>query len=556
MGKRKGTAIQQATKLTGFDVSLQEMMNGLEEELLIIDNEYRIKFANLAAGSRLHKGVKSLISRYCYEVLQGSDKPCCAPLWGCPLKKVLQSGDPATIIHPEPAPVTDAVSNKYVKLTMYPFRDSYGNIDAVVELRRDVTAERELEIEILRRHHQLGALNQISSAISGPRDLDGILNIAMDTVLRIVNGAIGGILLLDGQTQRLSYRVSRGLSAKYVEEMSLGLGEGIAGNVAQTREPILLEDVSKDSRVARLDLMNVEGLGGFISVPLMAKDKIVGVLSIASHTKGRFTKDEVHLLESIGYQLGIAIEQIKLYQRLDETRERYQRLLQHTLTAREAERKRIARELHDETSQSLTGLTLNLQAIVAMAELIGVEDAEFKERLNKTLSLAIETHTEIGRLINELRPTLLDSLGLVPAIRQYADTNLRARGVNVSVRVKGMDKRLPSEVEVVLFRVTQEAINNIARHSEARNATINLECDRSDCILRIEDDGKGFNVQGITQIDERGRGAGLFSMKERVTLVGGACAVESRPGYGTKATVKVPYDQEIADAKDKSANSG
>jgi GAF domain-containing protein len=182
-------------------------------------------------------------------------------------------------------------------------------------------------------------------------------------MLNVMNGTIGGVLLLDEQTQTLSYRVHRGLSPKYAEEMRLSIGEGIASRVAQSGKSILLEDISTDPRAAHPDLIIGEGLKAFISVPLRAKDKILGVINVASHMSHQFTTDDMHLLHSIGDQLGIAIEQAKLYERLRKGRERYQQLARQTLVAQEEERRRIARELHDETSQSLTGLSLSLQAL-------------------------------------------------------------------------------------------------------------------------------------------------------------------------------------------------
>jgi signal transduction histidine kinase len=111
-------------------------------------------------------------------------------------------------------------------------------------------------------------------------------------------------------------------------------------------------------------------------------------------------------------------------------------------------------------------------------------------------------------------------------------------------------------MEVALFRIAQGAIGNILEHSEARNASIKLECDANQCVLRIEDDGKGFDVSKITRVDPRGRGAGLFTMKERVKLIGGNCRIDSRPGQGTRVTVKTPLTKDFADEEDKGSNSG
>jgi signal transduction histidine kinase len=541
---------QQQTESSSPDIALEEALNSVEDGLLVVDCGHRIQFANSAAVRQLAD--KSVVGRKCYEALEGRADPCCAPLWECPLAKVTETGSPSVSTHRCRAVDTERGVERYVKLTMYPLKDRDGNVIAAVCLRRDVTAERELETEMLTRHHQLLALSRISSAVSGLSHLDDILNVALDTVLEIVHGTIGGILLLDERTQELTYRVQRGLSAKYAEEMRLKVGQGISGTVAQSGDPVLLQDVSQDPRTARLDLVSAEGLKSFVGVPLRAKNKVVGVMNIASHVSGEFAKEDMYLLDSIGHQLGVAIEQAKLYERLSDATERYQRLLQHALAAQEEERKRIARELHDSTSQMLTGLALNIQAAMDVAEMNGINVPMMEERLKKAHHLAVETSMEVTKLINDLRPTLLDSLGLAPAIQRYIETWLQPEGIITSLKTEGHE-RLPSEIEVALFRIMQEAVNNITRHSEAKHVDIDLQCDGEKCVLKIRDDGRGFDVQEITKVDKTGRGVGLFGMQERVTLVGGTCSVESAPGQGTTIVSEVPYAGSTDDADDTSA---
>jgi len=413
------------------------------------------------------------------------------------------------------------------------------------------------ENEAKNRHDELIALSRVSAAISGLWDLEAILKVGLNSVLEIMHGVIGGVMLLDEQTETLSYFIYHGLSAKYAEEMRFKLGEGIAGKVAQNGKATLLEDISLEPSAAHPDLIKTEGLKAFLSVPLRAKDKILGVMNVASTTARDFTKDDMYLLASIGDQLGLAIEQAKLYKKLSDSRKRYQTLLRQMITIQEEERKRIARELHDETSQQLTALTLNLQALTEMMEMGNTEDTEIKAMLKRIHHIAVQAHAEVARLIKELRPTLLDTLGLPAAIRSLAETNLASRGINVTTEFKGMEqRRLSPEAELTLFRVAQEAMSNIVKHSEAKKAMIRLECNSNECILCIEDDGKGFNVSEITRIEKDGRGAGLFGIRERVGAVDGEAYVESQPGKGAKAIAKVPGVRSTSYGEDKGVGSG
>lgn len=543
----KGKA--RVNKSASLGLALQDLVDGVEDELLVVDSEYRVKFANAVLRGRLPEDTKSPIGRLCYEVIHGRDSPCGYPLWDCPLRQVLHRGLPITFMHYE----RTVGANRYLKITAYPIKDSQGNTKYVAELRRDISAQRELETHILRRYHQLLALSRISNAVSRLYDLDTILKVALDNVLEIMSGAVGGILLLDEQTETLSYRVHRGLSAVYAEGMRMRIGEGIAGKVAQNGKPVLVEDVSGRPGVAHPDLISAEGLKGFISIPIKVKDKTVGVVNIASHEAGRFGADDLSLLNSIGEYIGTAIEQVKLYEGLRLSRERYRRLLQHALTAQEEERKRIARELHDETSQAITSLTLSLHAIIGMAELKGFGDAEFMNKLKAAHSNTVRAGNEIVKLMKELRPTLLDEVGLPAAIHRYAKDTLQTQGVNISTEFEGVEQRLRPEVEVTLFRIAQGAIGNILEHAKAKNASIKLHCNADKCVLNIEDDGQGFDLSKLTRVDTRGRGAGLFTMKERVSLIGGECHVESSPGKGTKVVAEIPLAKDV-DEKDKSSS--
>jgi len=404
-------------------------------------------------------------------------------------------------------------------------------------------------------YHDLVALSRVSAAISGLHELDAILRIGLDNVLNIVNGSVGGIMLLDESGQTLSYRVYHGLSAKYAEEMHLKLGEGIAGKVAQSGRAVLLEDISSEPNAARLDLISLEGLMAFISVPLRAKDNVLGVLNVSSHVPHHFTKEDVHLLHSIGDQLGIAIEQAGLHERLRKARERLRKLARQNLVAEEEERRRIARELHDETSQSLSGIALQLEALIEIYSKSGNQDAQFIAGLKKVQALTVQVHKEVSRVISNLHPAVLDTLGLVAAVRQHAKNRLQPLNINVTTEVKGTEMRFPPDVEAALFRVFQGAIGNIAEHSKAKNASIVLVYRPDEFSLSISDDGQGFDVSKITDVEESGRGRGLFSMRERIGFLGGTSGIESKIGAGATVWAKIPIGQDIRYGENKSTGN-
>jgi signal transduction histidine kinase len=421
--------------------------------------------------------------------------------------------------------------------------------------RQGSPVRRRQKPETAAQHNEVLALSRISAALSGLWDLDAILGVGLDNTLDMMDGTVGEILLIDEKTQTLAHFVYRGLSKEFVEKVRLSVGEGITGTVAQSGKAILVEDISSDPRTAHRELVTAEGLKAFICVPLRAKDTALGVLLVASRVPRKFTENDMHLLYAIGDQLGIAVEHARLYERLRGARERLRRLARQNLVAEEDERKRIARELHDETSQSLSGMALQLQALIEISETSGEKDDTFVSGLKKVQSLAVQVHNEVSRLISNLHPALLDTLGLLPAVRQHAETRLQPMDVNVNVETKGTMMRFAPDVEAALFRFIQGAIGNISQHAQAKNVNITLEYHPDVFSIKISDDGQGFDVSEITDVEESGRGRGLFSMRERIGFLGGTSGIESAIGRGTTVWAKIPISQEFGYAENKSAGS-
>ena len=407
--------------------------------------------------------------------------------------------------------------------------------------------------ELEQRTKELSSLLSVSetlTSLTNLSNLEAALGSALDKTLEIMKGSIGGILLLDEEKKQLYYRVHRGFSQRYVGEMSLGLGEGIAGKVAQTGESVLLEDISTEPHAARPDLISTEGLRAFASVPLRSKEKIWGVLNIASSETRKFSPADVRLLEGIAAQIATAIENAQLHREVQRKEKIRGELLQELLSIQEDERKRIARELHDETSQVLASLTASLEAASSM--LPGNVDKS-KALVKKAQALSVDVLDEINRLIYELRPALLDDWGLVAAARWLADNRLGAAGVEVNFRTVGRERRLQPQLETTLFRVIQEAVNNIAKHAQAKHTSISLRFMKKAVEVRIGDDGRGFDVEEAISSKDRPRGLGLLGMKERVELANGTLSIRSQPdGGGTEIDVKISLNREVSNGQDKS----
>jgi signal transduction histidine kinase len=214
------------------------------------------------------------------------------------------------------------------------------------------------------------------------------------------------------------------------------------------------------------------------------------------------------------------------------------RLSAQLINAQEAERKRISQELHDEMGQALTAMSINL--VVLEKELPSELAPMTRERLAETSSLAERTLEQIRELALDLRPAMLDDLGLVPTVRWYV--NRYAKRLNIAVEFEAIDleERLTAEVETVLYRVVQEGLTNVVRHAQANRVRIRLKREESTVTAFIEDDGRGFDVEEVADHAALERGAGLLGMRERVALLGGSLRIHSRPGQGTRLSIEIP----------------
>jgi signal transduction histidine kinase len=257
-------------------------------------------------------------------------------------------------------------------------------------------------------------------------------------------------------------------------------------------------------------------------------------------------------LEAMRRRLRAAYEAVEetnkdLELRVKERTERLGHVLRQTISAQEDERRRLARELHDETAQTIAALSIALDR--ARDGLVGA-DPEASSQIGQAKELSSRLLTETRRLILGLRPTLLDDMGLLPAIRWYAESHLGEKGIAVTIEeeeeVAEPAERLPAHIEVALFRVVQEAIANVARHSRAKRVDVRLSQRAGEVVVTVADDGIGFDVARVLGQTGPTESVGLLGMQERARLLGGRLEIVSHAGGGTQIRVEVPLADEAA----------
>ncbi|MBI3914160.1 MAG: GAF domain-containing sensor histidine kinase [Chloroflexi bacterium] len=274
-----------------------------------------------------------------------------------------------------------------------------------------------------------------------------------------------------------------------------------------------------------------------LAVPLIVQEQPVGALCLA-HREAFSNYPVIHTLAR---QLSIAIENAELYQQVQEKEALRGQLLERAVAAQEEERKRIARELHDETGQTLTALAVGLGAV---EETMPRNSELAKHQLSELKILTMNAIENLRQLVSDLRPSVLDDMGLVPALRWFGQQYSARIGIPVEIQVVGAKRRLSSQVESVLFRIAQESLTNIARHAHATRANVRLEFLDARVALSITDDGGGFDVEQILYAQATRRAWGLLGVQERVGLVGGKFKIDSAPGKGTRVIVEIPVGEE------------
>jgi signal transduction histidine kinase len=318
----------------------------------------------------------------------------------------------------------------------------------------------------------------------------------------------------------------------------------LVGYTLKTGQPAILVDdhpvaltLAQDGLVqadTQLPLTNC-----LLGLPLGDVDSVCGGLVLGLVVEQSLLRQrDLFLLDTIVSQLTIAIENATRYGESQARETLRGELLHQVVSAQERERQRIARELHDGTGQALTALGLGF---AAASENVRHNPQLAVSQLTELKTMSTQALQELRDLIRDLRPSLLDDLGLVPALQSQVQSFADRTGVKAEFVLNGRRQRVQSEIETIVFRIAQEALSNVAKHASASQVTVQVGFDDSLLNLAVVDDGAGFEPKTIFEAPDGSRQVwGLLGMQERVALVGGSCMVHSQPGQGTTVKVSIP----------------
>ena len=376
-----------------------------------------------------------------------------------------------------------------------------------------------LEQKVADRTRELATLNAIAAQASRSLELQEILGGALDQVLVATGMDAGQAYRLDAENQTLVVMAQRGSDEDSGRcGCRIPLEDSLAGKAAENGFPVVWQPSARDLGEPQ-GLVGCTELKVVVSVPLIAQGRMVGALNLGSHSRREIPEEELSLLASIGQQIGVAVENARLYEQAQQL-------------AIMKERNRLARDLHDSVTQALYGIALYAEA--ASRQLSWGQVSTTAEHLLDIRATAQESLREMRLLVFELRLPMLKNEGLAAAIQARLDAVEARVGMKTEFQVQG-EHRLGSEVEEGLYRIAQEALNNALRHAQARNVSVRLGKDGHLATLEIVDDGIGFDPTAVKD----GGGFGLRTMAERAARLDGTLTIESEPGHGTRVWAEV-----------------
>ncbi len=389
-----------------------------------------------------------------------------------------------------------------------------------------------------KRYRELDLIYQVGQALANTLDISELLETVMRLSANMLNAAASSIMLIDEARRELVFEVSHSPKAALLNRFRITMDEGIAGWVATHGRPAIVNNVHTDPRFSR----NVDVRTGFLTmsiaaVPLRLKGKVIGVLEVLNkYSEDGFEDDDLRLMTSIAAQTAIALENARLYQSVRHEREKI-------INAQEEVRKELSRILHDGVVQQISAISMNLEYA---QKLLSRDPAAADKELSSIQELAHKTAKDARLVLFELRPVILETQGLIPALERYIAQLQENEDLHIKATLSPPPARLDKNVAGTIFSIIQEAINNIKRHARASRIQLSVSTAAQTLMIQIKDNGVGFNVEK-TQKNYANLGSfGLLNMIERAELINSTLTINSKTeglDHGTTVTLAVPLGE-------------
>ena len=393
------------------------------------------------------------------------------------------------------------------------------------------TENARLHQDVARQLEREKRLSQVANEIASQLELDKVLSKVVQIAEQLVGADAGAIGLLDEERDVITYPYLHNMPME-LTQVTVSRGEGLAGHVITSGLPVVIEDYPANA--ARVEAFVEGGVQSILGVPIASGEKVFGALGLFSLGEKRsFSDRDVEVVCGVARQAATAMENAHLY----ESMRSYTRQI---LTAQEEERKRMARELHDDTAQGLVVLSRQFDALLSADD---QTPERIKQQLKELRRLTAGISHDVRRFSQDLRPSTLDDLGLLPTLEGLAAKLSEEVGIEARVEVLGELQRLSPETELVLFRIAQEALNNVRKHSQATKVETKVQFGDDTISITINDNGRGFKVPDRPdQLVSMGK-LGLTGMLERAQLAGGTLKVRSKPNEGTTVVAEIPLQE-------------
>ena len=414
-----------------------------------------------------------------------------------------------------------------------------GEVIGYQGIAKDITARMDAIRNFRQRHHELWVLNAVAFAMNKTYDLDSVLEIALKKVLEVLDLAAGAIFLIDHDNAAFTLKSQHGLPENITAKTSrIKLHDKALMRSLLKKDLVLTPEPIFPPFGAVLERRNNEPLLELTCFLITAKEKASGfiALDVPAH-KDIIRGQDFHLLGSLGNFLGGAIENTNLLQTIARHREELKGLTARLFHSQETERRRIARELHDEAGQALTGINFTLETIekelTPELDHIKAPISHIKEQINRT-------YHDMRRISHRLHPAILSDLGLEPALDAYLADITKHRALKVDFKMVGFEDRVDPQIESTLYRISQEALTNTLKHANAMHFKLSIIKGFPQIIFLAEDDGIGFDAGDF---NGQKQALGLLSMRERAAMLGGKFTLRTSRGKGTRIRVEIPIKE-------------